>query len=175
MYINPSECLKSESKHDFFVSQQAKGGVLTDSNGHWTSETPKQRASPFTSIISAENLTPRALFNDAHGPVAATPRSTPQTRSAIKAKPGCTPTTARKPLGSKLKKRNRAGDEEDEENARVTRSRSEAEKIAQFLRSPAARVRPDGRREEYWHGVSDVLVEKYEEMRSAVKVKAAAQ
>jgi len=70
-------------------------------------------------------------------------------------------------VGSAMKKRGRSEVDvaTEDENARVTRSKTEAEKIALFLRSPAARVRPDGRKEEYWHGVSDVLLEKYTETK----------
>lgn len=161
---------------------QAKS-VLVDSNGQNALGTPKlskqfttprERSAAF-GTNGSENLTPRALFNDSHA-AAVTPRSISRIThmaAAKESKPsegvdGASCTSAvKKEVGSKLKKRgrNEDGAAVEDENARVTRSKTEAEKIALFLRSPAARVRPDGRKEEYWHGVSDVLLERYTETK----------
>jgi hypothetical protein len=74
-------------------------------------------------------------------------------------------------VSSKIKKRSRGEDDGalGDDVTRATRSKTEAEKIATFLRSPAARVRPDGTREEYRLGVSDVLVKQFTEKKISLK------
>jgi len=80
----------------------------------------------------------------------------------------CTP---RALFNSKLQKRGRNEDGVAIENARVTRSKTQAEEIALFLRSPAARIRPNGMKEDCLYGVSDVLLKKYDELVNSSKSK----
>jgi hypothetical protein len=57
----------------------------------------------------------------------------------------------------------------DNDVMRATKSKTEVEEIATFLRSPAVRVRPDGTKEEYHLGVSDVLLKQFIDKTMAVK------
>ncbi|KAG0576477.1 hypothetical protein KC19_5G083100 [Ceratodon purpureus] len=135
------------------VTKDQTKRVLGDSNGQWTQETPKvskQCTTPRGRSVAfgtscSENMTPRALFNNSQNEAPAA-----EVRVAV---------------GSNIKKRTRGEDDA----TRATRSKTEAEKIATFLRSPAARVRPDGTKEEYRLGVSDVLVKQYIEKKIALK------
>jgi hypothetical protein len=113
--------------------------------------TPRVRSTAFSTSCS-KNMTPRTLFSNKEP----TAFSAAEVHSAV---------------SSKIKKRSRGEDDGalGDDVTRATRSKTEAEKIATFLRSPAARVRPDGTREEYRLGVSDVLVKQFTEKKISLK------
>ena len=115
--------------------------------------TPRERSTAYA-ISGSENQTPRAVFqNSLNEPTAF---SGAEMRSAT---------------GSKVKKRTRGEDDAalGKDMSRATRSKTGAERIATFLMSPAARVRPDGRKEEYRLGVSDALVKQFTERKEAMQ------